>query len=79
MSKPEFEGPDSGGYWVYSDDPTFGLSSLRALIKITGEGWYAGAAEDGQSTVPLYGPYRLRRTAKRKALEQLALLREYRR
>lgn len=62
----EYQG---GGYWIHQDE------EYRAIIKITGEGWYAGACTNVERTVPLHGPYRFRRTAKKKALEQLALVR----
>jgi hypothetical protein len=59
-----------GGYWAYID------GEYRAVVKITGEGWYGGACTNAERTVPLHGPYRFRRTAKKVALAQLALIRE---
>ena len=59
-----------GGYWIHED------GKYRAIIKITREGWYGGACTNAERTIPLHGPYAFRRTAKKVALEYLALIRE---
>ncbi len=73
---PKFDQYIEGGYWVHREDPTMGLSSLVAIIKLSRDGWYGGACEGIRLPVPLDGPYARKRSAKKKALEQLALLRE---
>jgi hypothetical protein len=59
-----------GGYWAHID------GSYRAIIKKSGRHWYGGACTNEQRSVPLHGPYRLRRTAKKIALEYLSMIRE---
>lgn len=76
MTKPKFDQYIEGDYWVHREDPAMGLSSLVAIIKRSRDGWYGGACEGVRLSVPLYGPYLKKRTAKKKALEQLALLHE---
>ena len=58
-----------GGYWGRID------GGYRAIIKITREGWYGGACTNAERSVPLHGPYAFKRTAKKRALAQLALIR----
>lgn len=58
------------GYWIYED------GKYRAIIKKSGNQWYGGACTNVERSVPLHGPYRFRRTAKKVALEYLALIRE---
>ena len=65
MSKPRFNEYVVGGYWVSRD------GDYTAVIKVSAEGWYGGSTHTDDTSVPLHGPYRLKRTAKRKALEQL--------
>ena len=57
-----------GGYWVRHE------GQYEAVIKIAYDGWYGGATEYGATSVPLHGPYRLKRTAKKKAVSQLVAL-----
>ena len=70
MSKPKFDEYLQGGYWQYRD------CKYAAIIKVSFEGWYGGAQEIGETSVPLHGPYHFKRNAKKKALAQLALIRE---
>jgi hypothetical protein len=76
VSKPKFNEDHGGGYWIYRESPSYGISSHMAVIKKSGNLWFGGATESGATSVPLHGPYRLKRTAKKKALKCLALIRE---
>ena len=57
-----------GGYYVRESGEFF------AIIRKSGTGWYGGAAHNSDSSSPLHGPYRLKRTAKKKAIQQLCLI-----
>lgn len=57
-----------GGFWIHVD------GAHRAIIKTSTEGWYGGACTNTERSVPLHGPYRFARTAKKRALEKLDLL-----
>ena len=58
------------GYWAHID----GFN--RAFIKKSGKQWYGGACSNANRSVPLHGPYRLKRTAKKIALRQLSIIQE---
>ena len=66
MSKPRFNEYFGDGYWLSRD------GDYTAIIKMSSDGWYGGSTHREATSVPLHGPYRLKRTAEKKALEQLA-------
>jgi hypothetical protein len=65
---PNFNEYLGASYWAYRKD------GYVAIIRLTTDGWYGGVSHADDKTVPLHGPYRFKRTAKKKALEQLTLV-----
>jgi hypothetical protein len=65
---PSFNEYLGDGYWVCR------TYKYVAVIRRATDGWYGGACRASNKSVPLHGPYRFKRTAKKKAMEQLTLV-----